>query len=124
LRVKRPGLLQIRVAAKIRKEGRILREKRCKDGSPLIAFLLSFPKHLSVERGKGLNFFYGNGPCGTYLDTTLATQAFIHIYRLGFAFLDLEYVGRTSIYALSFSVTFVFIDCYLIHGCSYSPPLP
>jgi hypothetical protein len=90
----------------------------------LIAFLVSCPQRLAADRRKKSNLFYGNGTRGTDLDTTLATQAFIHIYGLGFAVLDLEHIGRTGIYTLSFTVTFAFIDCYLIHSCPYSPPLP
>ena len=77
-----------------------------------------------MDRRKKSNLFYGNGTRGTDLDATLATQAFIHIYGLGFSVLDLKHVGWTGIYTLSFTVTFAFIDCYLVHGRSLSPPLP
>jgi hypothetical protein len=90
----------------------------------LIAFLVSFTQRLAAKRRKKLNLFHGNGARGTDLDATLATQAFIHIYGLGLAVLDFEHVGRTGIDTLSFTVTFAFIDCYLVHGCSLSPPLP
>jgi hypothetical protein len=90
----------------------------------LIAFLVSLAQRLAAKRRKKLNLFYGNGARGTDLDAALTTQAFIHIYGLGLAVLDLEHIGRTGIDTLSFTVTFALIYCYLIHGCSLSPPLP
>jgi hypothetical protein len=57
-----------------------------------------------------------NGSRGADLDATLAAQAFIHIYRLGFTVFDLEYAHRAGIHAFSLSVTLVFIHCHDEHG--------
>jgi hypothetical protein len=57
-----------------------------------------------------------NGSRGADLDATLAAQAFIHVYRLGFAVFDLEYANRAGIHAFSLSVTLVFIHCHDEHG--------
>jgi len=58
----------------------------------------------------------GNGSRRADPNATLAAQAFIHIYRLGFTVFDLEYVHRAGIHAFSLSVTLVFIHGHNKHG--------
>jgi hypothetical protein len=63
-----------------------------------------------------LNFFYGDSPGGTYFDTALAAQAFIHVHRFGFAVFDLENVGRAGVHAFTLAIAFVFVHGYLKHS--------
>jgi hypothetical protein len=63
-----------------------------------------------------LDFFYGDGPGGTYFHAALAPQAFIHVHRFGFAVFDLENVGRAGVHAFPLAIAFIFVHGYLIHS--------
>jgi hypothetical protein len=63
-----------------------------------------------------LDFFYGDGPGGTYFDTALAAQAFIHVHRFGFTVLHLKHAGRAGVHAFTLAIAFVFVHGYLIHS--------
>ena len=70
----------------------------------------------AIRQKTGLNLFNGDGAFGANLNTGLATEALVGIYRISFAVNKLKYLSGASVYTFFITSTLVFVNFDLPHN--------